>query len=175
VPERVLELGCGPNKTPGAYGVDRHPYAGVDAVVDLDRTPWPLEDTAFDRVIARHVIEHIERVEAFMREIHRVARPGALLEIETPHFSSVFSWSDPTHRGHLSSQWYRPFLQGGYLAAQVGAFELVSSAVTFGRSVRCWIPRLMVRARGLDWWEKHYAFAYPGRDVFTTLRVVKHG
>jgi hypothetical protein len=32
-----------------------------------------------------------------MREIHRVARPGATVEITVPHFSNVYGFSDPTH------------------------------------------------------------------------------
>ncbi|MBZ5638258.1 MAG: class I SAM-dependent methyltransferase [Acidobacteriia bacterium] len=171
--ERIIELGCGPAKTPGAFGVDIFPYQGVDRIQDLDQIPWSLPDGSFDRVIARHIIEHVERADLFMKEVHRIAAHGALLEVVTPHYSFVHSWSDPTHRRHLSTQWYLPFLAGGYLAEQVGAFERVSSTVTFGSSVRCWIPKLMIRLRGLDRWEKHYAFVYPARDILTTLRVVK--
>jgi hypothetical protein len=171
--ERIIELGCGPAKTPGAFGVDLFPYEGVDKVVNLDEIPWPLPDGGFERVIAKHIIEHVERVELFMKEIHRIATHGALLEVVTPHYSFVHSWSDPTHRRHLSTQWYLPFVGNGYLAAQAGRFDLVSSTVTFGGSVRCWIPKLMVRIWGVERWEKHYAFVYPARDIETTLRIVK--
>jgi len=171
--ETIIDLGCGPRKTPGAIGVDGYPYAGVDLVADLGRTPWPLADGISDHIMCRHVIEHVADPVSFLREIHRIAKPGALVEITTPHFSARRSWSDPTHKRHLSSRWYEPFCDGGYLAVRTGAFDVVSSAVIFGGSLRSFIPRAIVKLFGQDVWEKHYAFMYPARDVHTTLRVVK--
>jgi ubiquinone/menaquinone biosynthesis C-methylase UbiE len=171
--ETTVDLGCGPNKREGAMGVDHHPYPGVDLVLDLNVTPWPIESDQFSRVVCSHVIEHVADPLALLREIHRIATPGGLVEIDTPHFSSIDSWTDPTHRWHLSTMWHKVFEPGAYLAAQVGAFELVSSRLTFGRSLRCLIPKAIIRLMGTAKWEKHYAFMYPARNVESVLRVVK--
>jgi len=171
--ENVVDLGCGPKKTPGALGVDTFPYPGVDVVANLDETPWPLEDGHFDRIHSAHIIEHVADVVSFLAEVHRIARPGATLHVITPHFSSLNSWADPTHLRHLSARWYEPFMAGGYLSERTGAFEPVYSRVTFGKSLRALVPRLMIRLFGQDRWEKHYAFSYPGTDLETELRIVK--
>lgn len=168
----AVDLGCGPNKTPGTIGVDHHAYAGVDIVVNLDEMPWPIEADRFSRVYVRHFIEHVADIKSFMREVHRIAVDGALVDIVTPHFSSIDSWKDPTHRWHLSSEWYTVFTES-YLAEQVPQFEHVSSHVSFGKSLRSQIPRLMVRLKGYAWWEKNFAFVYPGRNLTTQLRVCK--
>lgn len=171
--EAVLDIGCGPAKRPGALGMDRHRYPGVDVVHDLDVTPWPLEEERFDRIVCSHIIEHVADPTAFLREIHRVARPGAIVEVVTPHFSSIDSWTDPTHRWHLASVWYENLQPGAYLAEQTGAFALVSSRLGFGKSLRSLVPRLMIRLLGRSTWEKNYAFVYPARNIETVLRVLK--
>ena len=171
--ERIVDLGCGPKKTPGALGVDIFPFPGVDVVTDLDKTPWPLEEAGFDRIRCSHVLEHVADVVAFLAEVHRIAKPGATLHITTPHFSSLNSWSDPTHLRHLAANWYDPFTAGGYLAQRTGVFEPVFSTVQFGKSFRSLIPKLMVRLLGQHKWEKHFAFVYPGVDLETELKVIK--
>ena len=171
--EETVDLGCGENKAEGAVGVDHHPYPGVDIVADLNETPLPLEEGRFSRVICTHMIEHIADPVAFLREVHRISKPGARVEFVTPHFSSINSWSDPTHRWHLSSIWYEVLLPGGYLSRQVGAFELISSRVIFGKALRCLIPKAIIRIFGMKTWEKHYGFVYPAKDIETVLRVVK--
>ncbi len=106
---RVLQLGAGEQRLASAEGdaivrVDLRADVKPDVVWDLDRTPWPLEDSSFDVIDATDVIEHLADVVRVMEEIHRVARPGALVRIVTPHFSSSNSYTDPTHRWHLGLQ-----------------------------------------------------------------------
>ena len=169
----MLDVGCGPRKRPGAVGLDRHPYPGVDIVHDLDQTPWPLAPDSFDRIVCSHIVEHVADPTRFFRELHRVARPGAHIEFVTPHFSSIDSWTDPTHRWHLATVWYENLLPGTYLAEQTGAFAHVSSRIGFGKSLRSLLPRLMIRLLGRAAWEKNYAFVYPARNIETVLRVLK--
>lgn len=168
----LLDLGCGPNKIPGAFGVDIHPYPGVDLTLDLNHFPWPLETSRFHMIVARHVIEHVEQIVPFMKELHRVAAPGAKIYFETPHFSSLNSWSDPTHVRHLSSEWPNLFTTG-YLAAQTGQFRLIESNVTFGKTWRGKLGGLIAGTRGLRKWEKSSAFVFPASDIVTLLEVVK--
>ena len=47
--------------------------------------PLPFADTSFDWVITFQVIEHIRRDGEFVREIHRVLRPGGQLIVTTPN------------------------------------------------------------------------------------------
>ena len=171
--EKVVDLGCGANKTSGSFGVDIHPFPGVDLVTSFDSVPWPIEGGRFDRIICRQIMEHVMDPVSFMSEIHRIARSGALVQVVTPHYSSIFSWSDPTHLRHLSLHWYKPFLAGAYLVSRSGAFELVSSRVTFGGSIKALTGKVLVKLLGQDRWERDFAFVYPGRDIETTLKAIK--
>ncbi len=171
----VLDLGCGKNKAPGSFGVDIHSFEGVDLVIDLDKTPWPIETGSFDHILCKHLIEHVRDIPGFMREIHRISRPNATFEVVTPHFSSIFSWNDPTHARHLAMHWYKPFAKNAYLSSVIdGAhFEKITSIVTFGGSFRATIGKGLYRLLGPDRWERDWAFGYPGRDIQTSLRIIK--
>ena len=65
---RVLDIGCGPNKVPGATGMDRRTMPGVDVVHDLNSRPDPFDDNAFDEIHARHVLEHVDDMIGVMEE-----------------------------------------------------------------------------------------------------------
>ncbi len=169
----VLDLGCGPNKVPGAWGVDHHPYEGVDQVLDLDGASWDLPARHFEEVHCHHVIEHVESIPDLMRKIHGIARPGALVRLTTPHFSSIDSWTDPTHRWHLGCHWHETFTAGNsYLEAQLPEFEHVQTELKFGRNMFNFIPKAFIRWKGLLWYERRLAFRYPARNITTTLRVL---
>jgi len=106
---RVLDVGCGIRKAPGAIGIDRNPASAADVLCDLDRLPYPFADASFDRLEATHVIEHVADVLRTMEEFHRLVRPGGRVHIVTPHYTDFSSFCDPTHRWHLNSFSFRIF------------------------------------------------------------------
>jgi SAM-dependent methyltransferase len=106
---RKLDIGCGNRKMPGFIGVDRIALPGVDVIHDLNSIPYPFRENTFDYIRIYHVVEHLESIIRTMEEIYRIARPGAVVDIETPHFSDVASWQDPTHNWHLSSRSFNIF------------------------------------------------------------------
>lgn len=171
---RSIDLGCGSKKTPGAFGIDHFPYPGVDIIFDLNQIPWPLGDSRFETVYAHHVIEHVNSIPCFLSELHRISSDQAEVHIVTPHFSSLDSWKDPTHRWHLSMEWHAPFCDSNrYLADQLPKFEVLSSNVKFSSSLRSVMPKILCKLFGLHTWEKHYAFKYPAKNILTRLRVNK--
>jgi SAM-dependent methyltransferase len=61
---------------------------GIDiACANID-DGLPYADEEFDTVHANQVIEHVRRSDAFLREVHRVLKPGGLALISTNNFSS---------------------------------------------------------------------------------------
>jgi SAM-dependent methyltransferase len=113
---RVLDVGCGIKKAPGALGIDRNPASAADVLCDLDRLPYPFADDSFDRLEATHVIEHVSDVIRTMEEFHRLVKPGGRVRVVTPHYTDFSSFCDPTHRWHLNSFSFRYFGQdhGGF-------------------------------------------------------------
>jgi SAM-dependent methyltransferase len=109
LPMRLLDVGCGLNKYPGAIGIDRNPHTNADVLCDLDRVPYPFASESFDQIRAVHVIEHVSDVIQTMEEFHRLLKPGGRLYLATPHYTDFSSFCDPTHRWHLNSFSFRYF------------------------------------------------------------------
>jgi SAM-dependent methyltransferase len=112
-PPLLLDVGCGLNKHPGAIGVDRNRDTAADVIADIDRGTLPFRENTFEKVLVVHVIEHVADVIATLEEVHRVARPGGRIIVETPHYTDFSSFCDPTHRWHLNSFSFRYFTEDG--------------------------------------------------------------
>jgi SAM-dependent methyltransferase len=108
--QKILDVGCGQNKYPGAIGIDSNPRADADIIHDLGVLPYPFADDEFDKIICRHVIEHVPDVMSFVSELHRITKPGGLISIVTPHYSNPDWPTDPTHRNHFNSYSFTCFM-----------------------------------------------------------------
>lgn len=104
-----LDIACGNHKDgPDWTGMDIQKRPGVDIVHDLNLHPWPIEPDSVDCAKAWHIVEHIPPACVtekgtrfpfleFMDDCWRVLKPGARLDIETPHGASDGFLHDPTH------------------------------------------------------------------------------
>ncbi len=128
----VLDLGCGPNKVPGAIGLDVAPLPGVDVIHDLAEVPYPFEANTFAEVHLYHVLEHVIEPLKILDEVWRICVPGAVLYIKLPHFSSFHAWADPTHKRAFS---YRTFdyltSNSGYEYYFKGSFEILERRLLY--------------------------------------------
>lgn len=96
-----LNLGCGTNKKPGYVNVDKFPHGEPDMLVDLEQFPWPFESHSVEGVLLNHVLEHLGQTPqvflGIMKELYRVCRHGARIEINVPHPRHDHFLIDPTH------------------------------------------------------------------------------
>jgi predicted SAM-dependent methyltransferase len=168
----VLDLGCGQRKFPGSTGIDILPASGVDIVHDLNLLPWPLEENRFDVVLCSHVLEHLADVVATLNEVHRVSRNGARVKIVTPHFSSLNSWEDPTHRYHFARRSFSFFDTTNPHCYTNRRMRTVSVEVAFGGGLWDWLGRMQYGCCP-ELWEKHFAFLWRARNLFVELEVIK--
>ena len=176
-PPRILDVGCGLNKRPGAIGLDRNPRAAADVIADLDHFPYPFRDSSFDELYATHVIEHVADVIRTMEEFHRLVRPGGRICITTPHYTDFSSFCDPTHRWHLNSFSFR------YFGDSHGGFGYYSAARLRERKVRVRLLALW-RWLGFEWlvnawprfrlfWEHYLCFVVRGKVMEFEFEAVK--
>ncbi|HXQ20210.1 MAG TPA: methyltransferase domain-containing protein [Candidatus Acidoferrales bacterium] len=168
---RILDVGCGHRKATDSIGIDVRRYPGVDIVHDLEVFPWPLESDRFDLVICSHIIEHIHNVPRFLKEIHRLCTDGADVRIDTPHFSSLDSWTDPSHRQHLALHSFDFFVADGYLN-NGAVFEVVQATLTFRKALTSRLGALLFRWSPRRY-EQNLAYLLPARDIKVALRAVK--
>lgn len=108
----LLELGCGEGRGVELLAPLASSYIGIDKIkpiVDELKAkypeyqfqdgvfpPFPFEDNQFDTIVTFQVIEHIKKDEEFIKEIHRVLKPGGQALITTPNIKMTLS-RNPWH------------------------------------------------------------------------------
>lgn len=96
-----LNLGCGFKKYDGYLNVDSAPACKPDLVWDLEQTPWPWKTSSVEEIKLEHVLEHVgqttELYLAIWKELWRVCKHGAVIDITVPHWNHENFYHDPTH------------------------------------------------------------------------------
>ena len=180
---RLLDFGCGKKRQPGAIGVDINPASDADVLADLDRVPYPFAKDSFDMIWCNGIIEHLTDVMGVMEELHRISRPGALIVIITPYFTSLDAFTDPTHKHYFS---FRSF---DYFTGDFPEYGFYSSKARFIKrkvEISFWnVPRLggihphhLVGAHWLarrftSVYERFFAYILPAQFIRFELEVVK--
>jgi hypothetical protein len=60
-----------------------------------------------------------------------------------------------------------------YLKPQVSCFTYQKTTISFGKSEFFYIPRIIIKLKGIYWWEKQ-AFVLRARNIETPLNVEKN-
>jgi predicted SAM-dependent methyltransferase len=176
---RILDVGCGPSKYPGSIGLDVNRDTAADVICDLDRGRLPFRDNSFDEVRAVHLIEHVENAIATVEEMHRVTRPGGMIFVVTPHYTDISSYTDPTHRRHLSTESFHYFYPGGKHGEESWYTRTrLRERGVHVKLLRVWrwlgLEFLVNHARWFRrFWEQYLSFVVRGKVMEFTLEVVK--
>jgi SAM-dependent methyltransferase len=151
----------------------------ADVLCHLDRGNLPFRDNSFDQVRGIHLIEHVGDVIANMEEFHRVTKPGGTIFLLTPHYSDVNSFSDPTHRWHLSTYSFNYFFPGGthgrdnwYSKVRMRPKEIHLTLLRIWRFLG--FQFLVNHSRTFRrFWEQYLSFVVRGKVIEFTLEVIK--
>lgn len=108
----LLEVGCGEGRGVELLAPKASSYTAVDKIeevieklegnypegkfVQANIPPLPFDDRSFDAVVSFQVIEHIKDDTTFLKEIHRVLKPGGIALISTPNIKMTLS-RNPWH------------------------------------------------------------------------------
>lgn len=129
-----LNIGCGNDIREGFVNLDISQLPGVDVVCDIDKNLLPFEDNSFEYIICIDILEHVEYIRV-LKEIHRILKPGGVVEIRVPHFTSSNNFIDPTHKKMFSFRTFSFFAdnirynRNYYFDFQFS--EVLSSKITF--------------------------------------------
>lgn len=185
--EAWLDVGCGPSKQMGAIGIDMFALPNVDVVHNLDVYPWPFSDDSFDRIICRHSLSHLGDFVRAMEELHRICKPGGIVEIQAPHYASDNFNTDPTHRialGIRSMNYFCDNVPFKYRYYSKSRFELVRSNISFRDNrtdFRKSVPFNPFRWVGIEqainafprFYERFFVYWLPPSELYFKLRVKK--
>ncbi len=110
----LLEVGCGEGRGVELLSSKVSSYTAIDKIVEIEdsiKRKYPdirfinmnvppfngLKDNTFDTVVSFQVIEHIDKDVEFLKEIHRVLKPGGIAIISTPNLD----WSLTRNPWHV--------------------------------------------------------------------------
>ena len=145
--KKVLDLGCGKNKTEGAIGVDKIKLEGVDIIYDIEMSPLPFKDNCIDKIICNSVLEHVNNLVSIMEDFYRVLKPGGILVVNVPHGSSTNYITGPTHKRPFGVRTMDYFTEEGSLSYYSKVrFEIVEKKVILsGLGKHEWVYSWLMR------------------------------
>jgi SAM-dependent methyltransferase len=109
---QILDAGCGSGRNmvelsgfgtavglePSRRGAEVARARGVGDVVVAGIDTMPFDDSRFDLITCLDVLEHIEDDRGALRQLRRVARPGAVLLVTVPAYPLLWSSHDELNR-----------------------------------------------------------------------------
>ncbi len=100
----ILDIGCGYNANKFASVIcdiqDLSNYYTNKKFVRLIEKKLPFRDNEFDFVIASHVMEHVDQVEFFIKELQRVSKKG-YIELPTMLEDNLVFENKKDHLWHM--------------------------------------------------------------------------
>ena len=116
----LLELGCGEGRGVELLAPLSDSYTGIDKIEGVIQVlrdkfpdhsflsgtfpPFPFEENQFDSIVTFQVIEHVRKDEVFLKEIHRVLKPGGKALITTPNIKMTLSRNPWHEREYTADQ-----------------------------------------------------------------------
>lgn len=137
---RSLDVGCGTAKVEGAIGIDIVPLPEVDVIVDAQSLPYPFASSSFDVIHMLDLIEHLPDTIGVMEEVHRIARPGALVYIRVVNWNHRYAAMDPTHVRFFTENSFDFFgKRAGRSYYTKARFDVEDIRYIFDRKAQRWI------------------------------------
>lgn len=169
----TLNLGCGNTKKPDEIGVDIIKTDAADIICNLDKYPLPFSSDSIDRIYSNHCFEHINDLVALMTEVHRILKPGGILDFTVPHVSNIEYYRDPTHKTPFIYSTLDYFIKGMKPIEYTKAdFEYVERTMRFGKGLRGKIGKLLFKLSPRKY-EKYYTWSFPCYEINFKLRAFK--
>lgn len=174
---KILDLGCGKKKRPGAIGVDYSDRHRADIIHDLNIFLYPFESDSVDEVYLDNVLEHLDEPMRVMEEVHRILRPGGMVKVIVPYFRSMWAFIDPTHKTFFtvdSFAYYDPdhiiCQKYDYVNTRFKVERVVFNETLTNR----WFKKLIIRFanRRPHRYESHLSHLIPLDDITYYLRKI---
>ena len=104
-----LNLGCGRDIRKGYVNTDLIEVTGIDEVFDMNFFPYPFKDSIFEEIICNGVLDYLENPDRVMKEIWRIAKPKAKIELSVGHFSSLAQYNQLTNKRGFTSTIFKEY------------------------------------------------------------------
>jgi predicted SAM-dependent methyltransferase len=104
-----INIGGGLKRFEGFVNVDADPNTKPEYLHNLEKEKLPFEDSTVEEVKAHHILEHIHDLGHVIKEIYRVCKNGAVVDIAFPHHFARNFFGDYTHCRALTVEMFKQF------------------------------------------------------------------
>jgi len=172
-----INLGCGHDYKRSYMNIDSSPLVKPDYIIDLEEGKLPFPDNSVEEVLCYHVLEHIQNFIPLMKEIHRVCKPGAIIDIKCPFFSAWGQYNDPTHVRFFSTHTFDYFEKGNYSHEVDVDKDLFKTKVRINYAIgrlkfMNWIMNPLLNL-WQDFYVRFFSFIIPASEIKYTLTILK--
>lgn len=130
MPLKKLNLGCGPDIRKDFDNQDYQKFHGANLVFDLEKFPYPIKSKTYDYTLCNHVVEHIQNIFGLFDELHRISKTGAIIDIEVPHYSTNFAFTQIDHKHYFGLDSLH-ILEAGDEQRKTNSFKVVKQRILF--------------------------------------------
>jgi len=172
-----LHLGCGNDYKKGYVNCDISKNVNPDRVVDLEKE-LPFEDNSVNKVLANHVLEHVQNFVPLMHELRRICKKDAKIIIRTPFYSSWGQFNDPTHVRFFTPITFNYFKKGTYsheVNCDKDMFEVKKVKINFGIGASSKLNFLINPLVNFNhvFYCRFFAWLLPCSEIYYELKVIK--
>lgn len=104
-----INIGGGLKRIEGFVNVDADPNVKPEYLCNLETDRLPFADSSVEEVRAHHILEHIRDLGHVVKEVYRVCKPNAVVDIAFPHHFSRNFFGDYTHVRALTVEIFKQF------------------------------------------------------------------
>ena len=116
-----LNFGCGNQILKGYDNLDKKDF-------DFNKFPYPIKDNTYGYILVRCVIEHLIDLHSVFRELQRISKDGAIIEILTTYYNNYTSYNNIEHIHHFNAS---AFIQLDIKGLKLKKLKLISSKAGF--------------------------------------------
>jgi hypothetical protein len=103
-------IGAGDERVDGYVTLDYDEKLNPDYIIDLEKDKLPFDDNTVETVLAHHIFEHLgEGFFHCVKELYRVCKHGAIIDVKVPHPKHWTFIADPTHRRPILPETFQLF------------------------------------------------------------------
>jgi len=169
-----LNLGCGKNKKEGYINCDISAEVNPDKIIDLE-VKLPFESNSISKIYSRHTFEHIEHFMQLMKELYRICKNNAEIEVIVPYFAHPGAFQDPTHKRFFTLRTFDYFnSSNSYSYYSNVRFEVIDiTLITFVLRPKTSFIFDKIINSNLKIYERFFSKILPAEEIRFKLRVLK--
>ncbi|MBT3394986.1 class I SAM-dependent methyltransferase [archaeon] len=121
---KKLNFGCGLDIKKGWDNIDIQTDERLTNSFNFNKIPYPIKSNTYDYIYMRMIIEHLEKPDLVLHELHRICKEGAIIRVITSYYNNKGSYNDMEHLHYFSDETFKHFVNETVRLEKKKKFEI---------------------------------------------------